>query len=159
MFKDQIDWPMLTYSELQFMKAEAAFRNEDKVTALDAYNKAVSAAIDFTNNYAGKTTYGETTAVTSVMCQKYVHQWIWGSLETWMDLRRFHYTDTYGSETTQVFTGFTLPTLYSTNEGKTVNRVRPRYNSEYVWNSDALEVIGALETDYHTEELWVTKAD
>ncbi len=181
MFKDQIDWPMLTYSELQFMKAEAAFRSGEKITALDAYNEAVSAAIDFTNKYTGKTTFGETEAVSPadksaflnavvpvnaddltmsmIMCQKYVHQWIWGSLETWMDLRRFHYTDTYGSESTQVFAGFTLPSLDATNEGKTVNRVRPRYNSEYVWNAKSLEVIGALETDYHTEELWATKAE
>lgn len=181
MFRDQIDWPMLTYPQLQFMKAEASFRAGDKVMALDAYTEAVSAAVDFTNEYAGSTSFGSTAAVTPsdkeafltgiipadpddltmsmIMCQKYVHQWVWGSLETWMDLRRFHYTDTYGAEITQVFAGFALPALYSTNEGKTVNRVRPRYNSEYVWNADALEVIGAQETDYHTEELWVTKAE
>lgn len=178
-FKDKISWPMMTYSELQFIKAEAAFRADDKVTALAAYNNAVSGAIDFTSAYAGPTSWGSTSAVSPtakadfltavvptdaanltmsmIMCQKYVHLWSWGTLETWMDLRRFHYTDTYGTETSQVFKGFTIPTLYSTNEGKTVQRVRPRYNSEYVWNSGALEKIGALKTTYHTDELWVTK--
>jgi len=183
MFKDAVSWPMMTYSQLQFIKAEAALRAGQRTVALTAYNNAVSAAIDFANLYAGKTTYNTSgvAAITSgekaaflagvvpadannltmsmILCQKYVHQWAWGTLETWTDLRRFHYTDTYGTETTQVFAGFTNPTLYSTNEGKNVNRIRPRYNSEYVWNMDALIKIGADKTTYHTEELWVTKPE
>jgi hypothetical protein len=180
-FKDAVDWPMITYSELQFIKAEAAFRSGDKTTALSAYNEGISSAIDFTNKYAGKTSWGTTTAVTTanktaylaavapadpnnltmsnIMCQKYIHMWCWGTLETWMDLRRFHYTDTWGTETTQVFAGFTLPTLHSDNEGKTVQRIRPRYNSEYVWNYDALVKIGADKSTYHTNELWAITAD
>jgi hypothetical protein len=176
-FKDAVDWPMITYSELQFIKAEAAFRANDKATALTAYSNGVSSAIDFTGKYVGKTTWGTTTVAVSaadkatylnavvptdannltmsnIMCQKYIHLWGWGTLETWMDMRRFHYTDTWDTETTQVYASFTLPTLYSTNEGKTVQRIRPRYNSEYVWNYDAIVKIGADKSTYHTKELW-----
>lgn len=184
MFKDAVNWPMMTYSELQFIKAEAAMRAGQKGKALTAYENAVSSAIDFTNQYAGATTYNPTPGVSPVsstekqtfldgvvplsaddltmsmiLCQKYVHLWAWGTLETWMDLRRFHYVDTYGTESTQVFAGFVNPTIYSTNEGKNVNRIRPRYNSEYVWNMDALVQIGADKSTYHTEELWATKPE
>jgi len=75
-----------------------------------------------------------------------------------MDLRRYHYTDLDPVSTVQVFRGFTAPTtLYADNVGKVVQRIRPRYNSEYVWNRDALDVIGGLATDYHTDTLWIVK--
>jgi len=37
-----------------------------------------------------------------------------------------------------------------------VQRIRPRFNSEYVWNRASLDVIGGLATDYHTKPLWIT---
>lgn len=176
MFTNNAKWPLMTYSQLQFMKAEAAFRKGDKTTALAAYSAAVSAAVDFTNTYAGATTYGTVPAVSAadktaflsgvvpataagltmskIMCQKYIHMWTWAPIETWSDVRRFHYTDTYPGESTQVYAGFTVPALASENNGKLIYRVRPRYNSEYVWNSAALDKIGGLATDYHTKEIW-----
>ena len=92
-----------------------------------------------------------------VMSQKYIAQWGWGHDELWMDMRRYHYTDLDPVSGTQVFRGFTLPTtLYVDNSGKTVQRLRPRYNSEYIWNVPALTVIGGLALDYHTKPLWIT---
>jgi hypothetical protein len=59
---------------------------------------------------------------------------------------------------TQVFRGFTPPaTLHADNAGKLVQRIRPRFNSEYVWNRPGLEAIGGLATDYHTKPLWITQ--
>lgn len=178
LFTNNIKWPLMTYSQLQFIKAEAAFRSGDKTKALTAYSQGVSAAVDFTSGYSGTTTYGITAAVTStektafinavvpsssaaltmskIMCQKYIHMWAWAPYETWTDIRRFHYTDTYSGEPTQVFAGFTLPALASENNGKVIYRIRPRYNSEYVWNSAALKVIGGLDLDYHTKPIWIT---
>ena len=40
---------------------------------------------------------------------------------------------------------------------KIVWRIRPRYNSEYVWNQAGLAPIGGLDADYHTKELWITQ--
>ena len=76
-----------------------------------------------------------------------------------MDMRRYHYTDIDPASSTQVYPGFTPPTttLAAENSGKLVQRIRPRYNSEYVWNVPGLQAIGALASDYHTKPLWITQ--
>jgi hypothetical protein len=93
------------------------------------------------------------------MSQKYIAQWMWGFYEQWMDMRRFHYTDTWQAETRQVFPGFAPPTtLYADNSGELVYRMRPRYNSEYVWNLDGLSKIAPIAgtaTNYQTSKLWI----
>jgi hypothetical protein len=180
LFKNTAKFPLMTYSQLQFIKAEAAFRSGDKATALTAYTNGVSLAIDFANTFAGVTTWGTpTTAVSTpqkttymtgvvpalatnltlsqIMTQKYIHLFGWGFEESWTDLRRYHYTDKYGTETAQVFAGFTVPApLAAENGGKVIYRMRPRYNSEYVWNSAELDKIGGLALDYHTKPIWIT---
>ncbi|PYO68128.1 MAG: SusD/RagB family nutrient-binding outer membrane lipoprotein, partial [Gemmatimonadetes bacterium] len=47
--------------------------------------------------------------------------------------------------------------LYPDNGGLVVQRIRPRYNSEYVWNQAGLSAIGALAANYHTKPLWITE--
>jgi hypothetical protein len=87
------------------------------------------------------------------MTQKYIALWGIGSLESWVDMRRYNYNS-------DVFLGFTLPVttqLSADNNGKPAQRVRPRYNSEYVWNRNSLDLIGGNNNDYHTYELWFTK--
>ncbi len=176
LFTNNVRWPLMTYSQLQFMKSEAAYRKGDKTTALAAYSLGVSSAVDFTNTYIGATTFGTVAAIppaakttflagavpatidgltmSKIMCQKYLHMWTWAPIETWSDMRRYHYTDTYPGETTQVYAGLVIPALASENTGKLIYRVRPRYNSEYVWNAAALDKVGGLATDYHTKETW-----
>ena len=39
----------MTYSQLQFVKAEAAFKMGDQATALTAYRNGISSHIDFVN--------------------------------------------------------------------------------------------------------------
>ena len=93
-----------------------------------------------------------------VMSQKFIALWGWGHNEIWMDMRRYHYTDVDPVSAVEVFRGFAPPTtLYPTNGGNVVQRIRPRYNSEYVWNLDALKAIGADAGDYHTKLLWITE--
>ena len=173
--------PALTYSQLQFIKAEAAYKKGDRTTALAAYRNGISTHIDFVNarntddgqtptqiTAAEKTAFLASTAIvptdanqltlSQIMCQKYIAQWAWGHLETWMDLRRYHYTDKDPVTTNQVFLGFTPPAnIFPDNQGKLAYRVRPRFNSEYVWNRAALDVIGGLALDYHTKETWITQ--
>jgi len=95
----------------------------------------------------------------------------WGVHETWVDMRRFHYSDIDPATSQQVYAGFKVPTgpstaggdLYSgsigSNNGKLVYRTRPRYNSEYLYNIPALTSIGAypVGNDYHTKECWFSK--
>lgn len=177
LFDDKAKIPMMTYAQLQFVKAEAALRMGDQATALAAYRNGISSHIDFVNarnldnnqlpsqiSAAEKTAFLAAAAIvpgtltmSHLMSQKYIAQWGWGHNELWMDMRRFHYTDLDPASGTQVFRGFTPPTtLYPDNAGKIVQRIRPRFNSEYVWNRPGLDVIGGLALDYHTKPLWIT---
>jgi len=183
-FDDKTKMPFMTFSQLQFVKAEAAFRSGDKATALAAYTAAISSHIDFVNarnaeigsQSATPITSAEKTAflsdtrivptnpaqltITQIMTQKYIAQWAWGHNELWMDMRRYHYTDVDPATSKQVYPGFAPPTstiLYPDNNGKIVQRIRPRFNSEYVWNIPALDVIGGRALDYHTKPLWITQ--
>ena len=91
--------------------------------------------------------------LSDIMTQKYIALWGIGCLESWVDMRRYNYSS-------DVFLGFTLPVttqLSADNNGKPAQRVRPRYNSEYVWNRNSLDLIGGNNTDYHTYELWFSK--
>jgi SusD/RagB-like outer membrane lipoprotein len=176
LFADRAKIPVMTYAELQFIKAEAALRAGNQVTALDAYKKGISFHIDFVNarnlddnqspsqiTAAEKTAFladanivPTTLTLSHIMSQKYIALWGWGHNELWMDMRRYHYTDLDPVSGTQVFRGFTPPTnLYFRNSGKVSQRIRPRYNSEYVWNQAGLSAIDALATDYHTKPLWI----
>jgi hypothetical protein len=181
-FSDKSHFPIMTYAELQFVKAEAQFLKGEKANALATYENAISAHIDFVN--ARNSDDGQLpTAITptekatfladpnivptdpndltlsQIMSQKYIALWAWGHNELWMDMRRYHYTDPDPDlPGTEVFRGFAIPTnLFVDNNGKPVERARPRYNSEYVWNKAGLEPIGGLETDYHTKPLWITE--
>jgi hypothetical protein len=179
-FDDKSKMPAMTYSQLQFIKAEAALRKGDRATALTAYTNGVSSHIDFVNsrNTDNSQTPAQISAIekstflasaeiiptaanlslSHIMSQKYIAQFGWGHVETWMDLRRFHYTDVDPVTGVQVFRGFAIPTsLYGDNGNLPVQRIRPRYNSEYVWNMEALTVIGANASDYHTKPLWITQ--
>jgi len=181
-FSDKTKFPAMTYSQLQFVKAEAAFRLGNKALALAAYTNGISSHIDFVNarntddgqtptqiTAAEKTAYlGDANIVptaanltmTQIMSQKYIAQFGWGFFEQWMDMRRFHYTDTWAGETRQVFPGFAPPTnLFVDNQGKVVQRLRPRFNSEYVWNQAGLSKItpvSGLDAAYQTSPLWIT---
>jgi hypothetical protein len=97
------------------------------------------------------------------MMQKYIALYGYGALETWVDMRRFHYIDTDESGL-QVYRGFTPPAvgaastnLFPDNNGKLVYRVRYRFNSEFVWNLDELKRLGADALDWHTKETWFSK--
>ncbi len=177
LFGDKSKIPFMTYAQLQFIKAEAALRMGNQAVARSAYLNGISAHIDFVNTRhleAGATatiTAGEkaafladaniaptTVTLSHIMSQKYIAQWAWGHNELWMDMRRYHYTDVDPVSGTQVFRGFAAPTaLFSDNTAKVVQRIRPRFNSEYVWNFGALQAIGGDALDYHTEPLWITQ--
>jgi hypothetical protein len=174
----------MTYAQLQFIKAEAALRNGDQATAKTAYNNGISASIDFVNSRnldnnqtptqitaAEKTAFLASTNInpavltlSHIMSQKWIAQFGWGHNEMWMDMRRYHYTDVDPVSGTEVFRGFAPPTtLYANNGGKLVWRIRPRFNSEFVWNTTGLAAVGAWDLnakseviDYHTKPTWIT---
>ncbi len=160
-FSDAEPHYIMTYAEILFMKAEAAFRKGDKVTALDAYKKGIEAHLDFCKIAAAtKTTYLTSAAVkqtvadltlSDIMQQKYIALWGRGALEAWVDMRRFQYDPLiYPAQTI-------LPTssFYPDNGGPNFPyRARPRYNSEYVWNIESLKKFGGDKQDFHTIKPW-----
>lgn len=190
-FRDEADFPIMTASEMQFLKAEALIRKGDYVNAKIAYVNGISLNFDMlTTTYnvnipaakaitpAMKAAYladpavvpavptAATMTLTKVMLQKYIALYAWGVHETWVDMRRFHYSDPDPATLQQVYAGFKVPSgadLFSgssgSNNGKLVYRTRPRYNSEYLYNIPALTGIGAypVGNDYHTKECWFSK--
>ncbi len=175
-FADRSKLPAMTYSELQFIKAEAALRSGNP-SALTAYTNGISAHFQFVNDRNAEAGNPNTISAATrdsflaspnivpaaltlshIMSQKYIALWGWGHNELWMDMRRYHYTEPDLVSGTQVFRGFTRPTtLYTDNVDSLVYRIRPRFNSEYVWNRAGLDAIGGLATTYHTKETWITK--
>jgi hypothetical protein len=176
-FDKRVKFPVMTYAQLQFIKAEAAVRKGDQGTARTAYLNGISAHIDFVNARNAEVGRADITQITAaekaaflanpsiapatitlshVMGQKFIAQWGWSHIEIWMDLLRYHYTDIDPISGTQVFRGFAIPTnLYPDNNGKPVQRVRARYNSDYVWNREELAKLGALALDWHTVPQWI----
>jgi hypothetical protein len=179
LFDKRVRFPVMTYSQIQFIKAEAALKKGDQGIARQAYLNAIGAHIDFVNARnaeIGNPTVPQISAteksaflahpsiapatitLSHILGQKYIAQWAWAHVELWMDMRRYHYTDMDPVAGTQVFRGFALPTNYHPdNNNKPAQRVRPRYNSDYVWNREELAKIGGLSLDYHTKPMWITE--
>ncbi|MDX5436177.1 MAG: SusD/RagB family nutrient-binding outer membrane lipoprotein, partial [Pontibacter sp.] len=189
LFGNNARLPIMTYAQLQFIKAEAAYLKGDKTVALDAYTKGVNAHMDFVRTYLTNDPSTEVDEVAvfterraeymaseelmpktpaeltlqQIMLQKYLAPWGWGFIETWSDLRRYHYIDNEDGTVDEnpannVFAGFVLPApFYGANQNKPAYRFRPRYNSEYMWNVASLQKIGGMEQDYHTVEMWFSK--
>lgn len=107
-------------------------------------------------------------SLSHIMMQKWVALYPWGAQEAWVDMRKYHYDITYSGEypssgngwdlsminqkwdtdQTKVYKGLYLSpaqvqsrkTVYDIkNEGSPCYRIRPRYNSEYMWNKPSLE--------------------
>lgn len=179
-FRNGSPVPVITASEVMFMKAEALYRKGDKPAALAAYRRAIELNFDMLQNVystnvpatnlittAIRDAYlSNSTVVPSVseftlshiMLQKYIALFGYGAQETWVDMRRYHYTDQENG--LQVYRDFTPPSgsdLWPENNSKLVYRVRYRFNSEYVWNLLELQKLGADAIDWHTKEVWFSK--
>jgi hypothetical protein len=186
LFRDKVVHPIMTYSEMQFMKAEASFiKSGANAIAYTAYLNGIDGHFKFINRStfprsntpmftnaaitsAEQTSYtnsanvkktAATLTLTDIMLQKYIALWGWGFLETWVDMRRYHYTDLDPTTALPVYKGYQIPTKVATTNpgGKLATRIRPRYNSEYVWNFPQLEAIGATLPDYHVKEMWFSQ--
>lgn len=177
LFADAARYPLMSYSQLQFAKAEALFIKGNKADAYTAYKNGIKAHMDFCNLYgrASKTpdpaiSDAEITAymnssevaqnsgaltLADIMGQKYIAQWGWAGVEQWCDLRKYHYR----ADVFRTFTQLTATDLATANNGKYAYRFRPRYNSEYIWNVPELEKWGALDANYMTKELWFSKSE
>ena len=182
-FRNDAPFPVMTATEISFMRAEAAFLKGDKATALVAYKDGIAKHFDLLMNYYNTNvpaaslltatikadflanplvvpTNAANLTLSMIMLQKYIAMFGYGTFETWTDMRRYHYVDLDKTTGKQVFTDFVVPSgtgLFEDNGGKLVYRMRPRFNSEYVWNINELARIGATQLDYHTKEQWFSQ--
>ncbi len=182
-FRNDSKFPIMTYSEMQFLKAEAYFLKGDVGNARTSYVNGIDGHIDMLNthffgylNILGSNSPAAMTKVTisaaekaaliadptivpplaglslkHIMCQKYLALWGWGFVENWVDMRRYAYDELNIYPT---YRRLDNVALYPDNGGKLVERIRPRYNSEYLWNIDALKIVGGFNPDYHTKKVW-----
>lgn len=226
LYRDNAPWPLTTYSEIQFVKAEALYRKNLKADAFDAFKTGVAASFEMnkklivpgvvvkstankqTSVMGDKITVARFTALANaymaspyvnalpladfslshIMMQKYVSLYPW-SLDTWNDMRRYHYDLILGPDgmpvsgtsytndfcyhkpeasADRVYKAFYLPpadvlnrrSKFGTiNAGAPCYRLRPRYNSEYMWNLPSLKELKPIAGDadnYHTSFVWFT---
>lgn len=182
-FRNDAPFPVMTATEISFMRAEAAFLKGDKATALVAYKDGIAKHFDLLMNYYNTNVPAASLltatmkanflanplvvpvnaanlTLSMIMLQKYIAMFGYGTFETWTDMRRYHYIDLDKTTGKQVYTDFVAPSgtgLFEDNGGKLVYRMRPRFNSEYVWNINELGRIGATQLDYHTKEQWFSQ--
>lgn len=228
LFRDNAPWPLTSYAEVQFIKAEAQFRKNLKTDAYNSFKNAVAASMQHAKrlivpgtpvkNTANKQTSvigDKITAATfqtfadaylaspyvnglgannltlsHIMMQKHIANYPW-NIDAWNDLRRYHYDLKLGpngvpdasvswntsytrvyhkaeSDPTRVYKGFYLPAAdvisrrvaFSVNNlGSPCYRLRPRYNSEYMWNLNSLKALTPIAGDkdnYGTSMVWFT---
>ena len=121
-----------------------------------------------------------------IMMQKWVALYPWGASEAWVDMRKYHYDIAYTGDYPSNGNGWTISTLdqkwdtddtkvykglylapaqvqgrkgtYNTfNDGSPCYRIRPRYNSEYMWNKPSLEAlkpISGMANNYQCSIPW-----
>ena len=109
-------------------------------------------------------------SLSHIMMQKWVALYPWGAQEAWVDMRKYHYdiqytgeypksgngwdatmvTQKWDTNPDKVYKGLYLApaqvqgrkSAYNiNNEGSPCYRLRPRYNSEYMWNKGSLETL------------------
>lgn len=178
-FKNGAPFPIITASEIKFILAEAYLRKGDAAAARAAYVDGISLNIDMLNadfsadvpadkliTPAMKAAFlanptvvpdAASLSISHIMLQKYIALYGFGMMETWVDMRRFHYVDVDAKAGGQVYADLVLPTgtdLFINNSGKYTYRARPRYNSEYLYNVAELTRLGATALDYNTKEQW-----
>ena len=143
-------------------KNAKAYHQGDKVDAATFTNIANEY---LAGPYVGGLSEG-TLTLSHIMMQKFIHLFPWGAGEEWVDQRKYFYdveytgdypgtgngwdltTLTMKPEAQKVFKGFYLMPANVQNRRSSYNkdnfgspcfRVRPRYNSEYMWNKPYLE--------------------
>lgn len=113
-------------------------------------------------------------SLSHIMMQKFIALYPWGAGEAWVDQRKYMYDIQYtgdyptkgngwdasrleqksDDDASKVYKGFYLYPAnvqgrrgsYSTqyNDGSPCFRIRPRYNSEYMWNKPSLDVLAPI---------------
>lgn len=179
-FKKAVAADMETTGRYIYPGKEGSATGGDKITK-DVYNALAAEYVS--GPYCNK--LNELT-LSHIMMQKWVALYPWGALEAWVDMRKYHYDIDYTGEypsngngwiqaqldqkwdtdASKVYKGlYMAPAQVQNrkgaydirNQGSPSYRLRPRYNSEYVWNIPALEglrPIPGTADNYQTSIPW-----
>ncbi|WP_299669164.1 SusD/RagB family nutrient-binding outer membrane lipoprotein [uncultured Polaribacter sp.] len=180
-FKEGVRADLQTTARYIFTGKEGSSTGGDKVTTA-VFNELASEYINgpyvngLTNNFT----------LSHIMMQKWVALYPWGAPEAWVDMRKYNYDIDYtgevpssgngynqalvdqkwDSDPSKVYKGFYLAPAevqgrngaYNVrNEGSPSYRLRPRFNSEYMWNLPSLEKLTPIPgtaDNYHTSIPW-----
>lgn len=179
-FKKAVAADMATTARYIYPGKEGSPTGGDKITR-ELFNQLANEYVNgpFVNGLADFT-------LSHIMMQKWAALYPWGALEAWVDMRKYHYDIEYSGEyptngngwiqaqleqkkdtdNSKVYKGlYLLPAQVQNrkgsyniyNEGSPCYRLRPRYNSEYMWNIPALEKlkpIAGTANNYHTSIPW-----
>lgn len=154
----------------------------DKITKA-AFN---SLAADYLNGpYVNNLSMSD-FSLSHIMMQKWIALYPWGACEAWVDMRKYHYDIKYtgdypssnngwtdvmldqkwDSDPSKVYKGLYMApaqvegrkgSYNLDNAGSPEYRLRPRYNSEYMWNLNSLSKltpIAGTAPNYHTSIPW-----
>lgn len=181
-FKEAVEADLEFTAKYIYPGKEGVSQGGDKIT-VGAFNTLAQQYI--AGPYVDGLTLAD-YSLSHIMMQKWVALYPWGAPEAWVDLRKNHYDVSYtgaypangnGWDETQVnqkwdadpakvYKGFYLsPTQVfnrkgsynEKNEGSPAYRIRPRYNSEYMWNLKSLETlkpVSGTADNYHTSIPW-----
>lgn len=179
-FKKAVAADVETTGRYIYPGKEGSATGGDKITK-DVYNALAAEYVNgpFVNNLSDLT-------LSHIMMQKWVALYPWGATEAWVDMRKYHYDIDYtgdypsngngwiqaqldqkwDTDASKVYKGlYMAPAQVQNrkgsydirNEGSPSYRLRPRYNSEYVWNIPALEglrPIAGTADNYQTSIPW-----
>jgi len=181
-FKEAVKADIVFTARYIYPGKEGAAQGGDKIT-VTAFNALAQEYI--AGPYVEGLTLAD-FSLSHIMMQKFVALYPWGAPEVWVDQRKYHYDvvftgdhpskgngwdetqveQKWDSNPTKVYKGFYLsPAQVSSrkgtynvkNEGSPAYRIRPRYNSEYMWNLKSLETlipVPGTADNYHTSIPW-----
>lgn len=179
-FKKAVAADMETTARYIFVGKEGSATGGDKITR-ELFNTLANQYVNgaFVNGVSQLT-------LSHIMMQKWVALYPWGAPEAWVDMRKYHYDIQYSGEypsngngwvqaqleqkmddnASKIYKGFYLNPAQVQgrkgaydirNEGAPSYRLRPRYNSEYMWNLPSLEnlkPISGTADNYQTSIPW-----
>ena len=179
-FKKGVSADLVTTARYIYPGKEGSATGGDKITK-DAFNTLANQYANgpFVNGLSD-------FSLSHIMMQKWVALYPWGAPEAWVDMRKYHYDIAYtgdypgngngwiqaqleqkwDTDASKVYKGLYLAPAQVQNrkgsydirnEGSPSYRLRPRYNSEYMWNIPALEglkPIPGTADNYQTSIPW-----
>jgi hypothetical protein len=115
----------------------------------------------FMNNTAVVPTDPNQLTLPMIMLQKFVALYGSGYMETWRDLRKYKYDtkvyigwDIVDGQQTDIKSKLSDNNMTPSGVRDYAYRVRPRFNSDYVWNIETVKKYGGDKVNYHTKPIW-----